>query len=377
MLAPFFYTWILLKRKKEIILPFIAILAPFILVQVLYVDLIRKVYFYSLLNVCLVYIFCQAAYTFLKLCRDVEKIFKKLLIMNFILCLLAMILYFTPWYRIMWMEQNLTEGVNNFRRLKLFTYEASYYATLLVPLFCFYMIQYLFGQNRIKGGLLLLMILLPYVLSFSFGVIAALVISGLFTYLLYFRSLTKKRRILNGIIFSGGFLLLAAAVIYFFFQNSFIVLRLINIFSGNDSSGKGRTLDAFILAQKILAKRDDWWGVGLGQIKIIGVDVVRNYYLYSRDFVATIPNAAAETFTIFGWIGLCLRIFIEIFFFFHTKVWRNYYRLWLFLFIFIYQFTGSFITNIAEYVIWILAFTNIFDQFDVKNKNYTALATDG
>ena len=288
-----------------------------------------------------------------------------------------MILYFTPWYRIMWMEQNLTEGVNNFRRLKLFTYEASYYATLLVPLFCFYMIQYLFGQNRIRGGLLLLMILLPYVLSFSFGVIAALVISGLFTYLLYFRSLTKKRRILNGIIFSGGFLLLAAAVIYFFFQNSFIVLRLINIFSGNDSSGKGRTLDAFILAQKILAKRDDWWGVGLGQIKIIGVDVVRNYYLYSRDFVATIPNAAAETFTIFGWIGLCLRIFIEIFFFFHTKVWRNYYRLWLFLFIFIYQFTGSFITNIAEYVIWILAFTNIFDQFDVKNKNYTALATDG
>jgi hypothetical protein len=136
-------------------------------------------------------------------------------------------------------------------------------------------------------------------------------------------------------------------------------------------------VDAFILAKQILIKGNEWWGVGLGQIKIIGADVIRDYYLYGRNFIVRIPNAVAETFAIFGWIGVGLRIFIEIFFFFHTKVWRNYYRLWLFLFIFIYQFTGSFITNIAEYVIWILAFTNVFDQFNVTSKNYTASATDG
>jgi hypothetical protein len=275
------------------------------------------------------------------------------------------------------MEQNLTEGVKNFRRLKLFTYEASYYATLLVPLFCFFILQYLFRQNTIKGWLLLSMIFLPYLLSFSFGVMAALIIAALFTYLLYFRSLTKKRRILNGIIFSGGFIVLAALIIYFFFQDSFISLRLENILSGNDSSGKGRTVDAFILAKQILAKRNEWWGVGLGQIKIIGADIIRDYYLYGRDFIVRIPNAIAETLAIFGWIGLGVRMFIEIFFFFYTKAWRNYYRLWLFFFIFIYQFTGSFITNIAEYVIWILAFTNVFDQFNVRSKNYTASATDG
>jgi hypothetical protein len=39
----------------------------------------------------------------------------------------------------------------------------------------------------------------------------------------------------------------------------------------------------------------------------------------------------------------------------------------LFIFIFVYQFTGSFITNLAEYVIWILAFTNAFPQFDVMH----------
>ena len=87
------------------------------------------------------------------------------------------------------------------------------------------------------------------------------------------------------------------------------------------------------------------------------------------DITVTIPNAAAETLTIFGWIGFILRITVEIFFFFFTKVWSNYYRLLLFSFIFIYQFTGSFITNIAEYVIWILAFTNVFHQFDVYKPN--------
>ncbi|MGZ5135232.1 MAG: hypothetical protein ACXWCG_08785, partial [Flavitalea sp.] len=51
--------------------------------------------------------------------------------------------------------------------------------------------------------------------------------------------------------------------------------------------------------------------------------------------------------------------------FFKTKVWSNYYRLSLFLFIFIYQFTGSYLTNIAEYVIWILAFhPGLFTEFD-------------
>ena len=65
LLAPFFYFWILLRRKKEIVFPFVIILTPFIIMQVLYVDVVRKVYFYSLLNVIFVYIFCQAVYTFL------------------------------------------------------------------------------------------------------------------------------------------------------------------------------------------------------------------------------------------------------------------------------------------------------------------------
>jgi hypothetical protein len=212
------------------------------------------------------------------------------------------------------------------------------------------------------------MIFLPFALSFSFGVMAALLLSGVMTFIFYLRPLMRKRRVFNGLIFFSIFSVVVVSIGYFFFRNSFVVLRIINIFSGKDSSGKGRTSDAFFLANKLLEKKDEYWGVGFGQIKIIGSDVIRHYYMYGENFVATIPNAVAETYTILGWTGVTLRMLVEIFLFFQTRVWTNYYRLWLFLFIFIFQFAGSFITNVAEYVIWILAFTNVFGQFDVKEK---------
>ena len=158
-----------------------------------------------------------------------------------------------------------------------------------------------------------------------------------------------------------------------FFPDNALFLRIENIFAGADSSGRGRTYEAFILADKLLDEKSHMWGIGLGQIKLLGAEIIRDFYLYPMDYtVFTIPNAAAETLAIFGWVGFSLRILIQLVLFFRTKVWTNYYRLLLFIFIFLYQFTGSFITNIAEYVIWILAFTNVFPQFNVlkKPQNY-------
>lgn len=365
ILAPFFYGWILLHRKKDILLPFLAILAPFIAAHILIVGVVGKVYVVSLLNLLGVYIFCYAVYIFLKRCQDIEKIFRWILVTNFVLCLVAVAIYATPFYRLLWIQQEITLGVFDFRRLNLFTYEASYYATLFVPIFCFYFLQYLLGYNKMRGWLLLLMIFLPYVLSFSLGVIGALILSGLITLLVHFSRLLSKRRVFVGVIAGTSFTGLFAGVSLLFFRNSALSIRLGNIFSGADTSGKGRTVDAYILAKKMLYEKNEFWGIGLGQVKIIGADIIREYYRYIMEFTATIPNATAETLAIFGWFGLVCRLAVEVFLFFHTRVWTNYYRLLLFSFIFIYQFTGSFVTNIAEYVIWILAFTNVFAQFDV------------
>jgi hypothetical protein len=368
LLAPFFYSWILLTRKKETILPFLAVLAPFIVIQLLYPDVIRRVYFISLLNLLLVYIFCQAVYTFLKVCKDPEKVLQQILVINFILCLVAIVLFFTPWYEILWYEKDLTTGVKVFRRMKLLTYEPSYYATLFAPFFCFFFLQYLFRQNKTKGWRLLPMLFLPYLLSLSFGVMGALLISGIMVYLIYFVRLTSKRRVFHWAMFTSSFSVVAISIIYFFLRNSPLAVRFANIFAGKDLSGKGRTTDSFLIAHQLLGADHKWFGIGLGQIKIKGAGFIQEYYLYIQNFIPTIPNAVAETWAVFGWTGMLLRIFIEIILFFHTKVWTNYYRLWLFFFIFIYQFTGSFITNIAEYVIWILAFTNVFVQFNVRSK---------
>ncbi len=367
LMAPLFYVWILLKRKKEILLPFLTILLPFIIIHIVK-GVEQKTYFLSLANLLLVYIFCQAVYTFLKQCKDPELIFRRILVLNFIFCMVAGVVYFTPWYNTLWLEQNLSLGVGHFRRLKLLTYEPSYYAFLFIPLFFFYGLQYFFRQNTIPGGVLLLMLFIPLVLSFSIGVISAALLAGFLTWLIYFRRLTKKRRILNALINTGAVLGSGMAVGLLFFRNNPLLSRLGNILSGKDTSGNGRTVDAFILAQKLIKDGNEYWGVGIGQIKIVGEELIRSFYLYYNDFTVAIPNAAAETLAIFGWVGLSLRLFLEVMLFFYTRVWTNYYRLLLFIFMFIYQFTGSFITNGAEYVIWILAFTNVFRQFDIQDK---------
>jgi len=366
LLAPLFYTWILLTRKKEILLPFLALLLPFIIIQVTVVGVDTKSYFLSLLNFILVYVSCQAIYTFLIVCKEPEKIFRSILILNFVFCIIAIPFYFTSSFQSLWIEQSIAMNVGHYRRLQLFTYEPSYYALLFTPFFFFYLLQYCFSQNTISAKWLLPMLFLPYVLSFSIGVIGAALLAGVVLWIIYFKRLTRKKRILNGLIYTGAGVGSAMLVLVTFFRHNPVFSRIRNIFYGEDSSGNGRIRDAFILAEKLLQKKNEFWGIGIGQVKIIGEATIRNYYLYYTEFRVAIPNAAAETLAIFGWIGFSLRFLIEIFLFFYTRVWTNYYRLLLFLFIFIYQFTGSFITNVAEYAIWILAFTRVFRQFDVK-----------
>jgi hypothetical protein len=368
LLAPLFYIWVLLVRKTEILLPFFLLLMPLVLLHLLVVGVDNRTYFISLLNIILVYIFCQAAYTFFKVCTDPEKIFRVILVLNFLLCLVAIPLYFTPYADFLWLEQTISAGMKLYR-LKLFTYEPSYYALLFTPIFFFYLLQYLFRQNRLPGFLLIPMIFLPYVLSFSFGVMTAIILSGLLTWMVYFTRLTRKKRVLNMAINTGAMLVTGMTILVLFFRNNALFGRVRNIFSGEDTSGNGRTTDAFILADKLLKETSEYWGVGIGQIKLVGEHIIRGYYLYYRPQTVAIPNAAAETLAIFGWAGFSLRMFIEIFLFFQTRVWTNYYRLLLFIFMFIYQFTGSFITNGAEYVIWILAFVNVFPQYNVVKKS--------
>jgi hypothetical protein len=187
------------------------------------------------------------------------------------------------------------------------------------------------------------------------------------TFLFYFKTFITNRRVLHLLALAGILVVAAIGITVIFFPDNILIVRIANVLNGKDPSAKGRTFEAFWLAEQLLKQKSYWWGIGAGQIKILGFELIRAYYGYGYDTTSVaIPNAAAETLAIFGWVGLTGRILTEVILFFYTRVWRNYYRLALFLFIFIYQFTGSFITNVAEYVIWIIAFTPVFEQFDVK-----------
>lgn len=364
LLSPLLYVWVIYKQQKEPLWPFLLLLLPFVVMHLINgVDIF--VYIQSLLNIIAVYIFARAFYICAQEITDWNKIIYPLLTVVIILCIIAIPLYFTKWYWLMWIDQYLTEGFDSFRRLRLFTYEASYFAVLFTPIFFYCFLQIILKQNKYPIGALIPMLLLPLVLSFSMGVIACLAVCISLMFLLYPMSLLKRKTVVNSLITFFSVIIFALAFMIIFFPDNPLFVRVENILTGHDSSGKGRTSDAFLLVNKMIRLKSECWGIGFGQIKILGEDIVRNYYHYDENYAITIPNASAETLAVTGWIGWTIRLVIQVFLFFFTKVWRNYYRFLLFTFIFIYQFTGSFITSQIEYVIWIMAFSNIFPGFDV------------
>jgi hypothetical protein len=369
LLAPFFYWWVLNKSRREILLPFFTLAFPIVFIHLVFVGVDDKTYISSLINLTAVYVFCHAFYTFLRNCVNPELLFKRILIINFILCLIAIPFYFTSWSEVFWIQQPLTEGINDFRRLRLFTYEASYYATLMVPIFFFFFLKIILNQNKTNAWWMLVFITVPYVLSFSIGVMGAILLSVATVFFIYFRRLIVKKRVMNLLAISVLILVPVVIAISIFYPDNTLLFRIENIVTGRDNSGRGRTYEAFYLAMKMMALKSNLWGIGLGQVKIIGTEIIRDFYLYPPEYRIAIPNVTAETLALFGWVGLSIRFATEIFLFFYTEVWKNYYRLLLFVFVFVYQFTGSFITNIAEYVIWILAFTEVFPQFGVSSAN--------
>jgi hypothetical protein len=212
-----------------------------------------------------------------------------------------------------------------------------------------------------------LLTLVPLFLSLSFGVILATTIALLLIFIKNSRHVIFSSK--NFRYFAGGLCLLTTITIFVavFYPDNVVFRRMENVLSGNDPSFNGRTMDSFDMSWDIAKKKSIAFGVGFGQTKILGLPVFIKKYNNDR-FTTTdigIPNTTGDTFATLGLVILAFKFFLEIYFFFKTRVYSNQYRLALFLFIFIYQFTGGFLTNIAEYVLWIMAFkADLFPEFN-------------
>jgi hypothetical protein len=325
-------------------------------------------YFKSYFAIFAVFVFCIAFYQYLENCHTLRTIFRKILIFNAVMTVLSLlILFFVPPLRdVFWMDNNMALGKITVMRLRMLTYEPSYYSTLFTPIVMYYLLK-AFRREVPNTWLYYLLALVPLFLSLSFGVILA---TGLALLLIFIKN---SRQVIfsskNFRYFAGGLFLLTAITVFVavYYPDNIVFRRMDNVFSGNDPSFKGRTFDSFDMSWDIAKKKSIAFGVGFGQTKILGLPVFikkyNNYRFTVKDI--GIPNTTGDTFATLGLIVLVFKFFLEFYFFFKTRVYSNQYRLALFLFIFIYQFTGGFLTNIAEYVLWIMAFkADLFPEFN-------------
>jgi hypothetical protein len=367
ILTPFFIFWLYRENKLQYGWVFFLITIPFACIHYLQ-GIIFYYYLKSWLLLFTVFIFILTTIRFLQVTQSLRMIFRRLLQINFILVLIACLLFFIPPARfLMWSVYDISTGLTKFPRLRLFTYEPSYYSTLLIPLAFYYYLKMIFFKFP-NAGYVFFMVTFPLVISFSLGAILGIVISFLLLFFLHIRSFFRRKKVADYTLATLLLLIVVIIVGYFAYPENPFFLRIKNIFSGRDSSFKGRSSDSFHLAWLVAREKSIYFGVGLGQLKILGADIWNTFYetVFNINDIS-IPNAVAETFAIFGITGLLIRFSLEWWLFFRTKTYTNYFRLGLFIYIFIYQFTGSFLYNIAEYVIWALAFSQVFEEFNKKN----------
>lgn len=374
LLTPVFLIWLYRYPTVNLLWIFPIVTIPFAFIH--FINGVNVVaYIKSYLLLFSVFVFCLAFRQFLKECTSLGQIFKSIVVINIFFVLIALIALLIPPLRDrFWYNNAITSGISGIHRLKLLTYEPSYYSTLLVPVLMYYYFKIFFTQLPNKL-LVFLVITIPLLLSLSFGVILGVVLSILLLFMSDVKLLTLKKKLPLYIMYGGILVMFLFIILLQIFPDNVFFIRIANVFSGKDTSFNGRTFDSFYLGWEIASQKSILFGAGPGQVKSLGLDFFKQFYHYSNftESDVGIPNSLGDILSIFGILGVLIKLGLEINFFFKTKVYTNFLRLALFIFVFIYQFTGSFITNIAEYVIWIMAFSPwLFKEFDKETmyKNY-------
>ncbi len=369
LLTPFFFISLLWRGKWKALCWYFLISVPLAYYQIKH-GAVASVYLKSYLLFTSVAIFTIWAFFFLQKNQDqLGHYFKQITIYNFFFTLLALACFLVPVVRTQfWSFEQIHPAIPIIPRLKMLVYEPSFYAFQLAPIFIFYFSSFAFSRGP-QYFPALLMIGFSLLLSLSFGVLAGIGVSILLIIALHLFQLIRRKKIFFATVYLSIIGVIAAVIAFKYMPYNPIVDRVEKILAGHDTSTNGRTWEAFLLAWRIAGETDYFFGAGLGQIKEVGQEIIVKYYNYEGAWanVVRIPNTTAETLASFGILGVISRLVTELGLFFHTKVYQNYYRLMLFTFLFLFQFSGSYLTNIYEYLMWIIVFLPVFPQFDKQH----------
>ncbi|MBR9832509.1 hypothetical protein GYB57_10200 [bacterium] len=328
-------------------------------------------YLKSTLFMCFLSFSTLAIYVYLESnLNELAKLFKFLPFVVFGIFVLGIGAYFTDFDHLFWKLHNFEAQGQSIPRYMGLSYEPSYYALSITPVFIFCLLKLLFNVTFRNLGIFIL-VSIPILATLSFGFFIASFMALVLSFGLIYLLFKEFKRVL---IWPIAMILVSLVAVNL--SDNAISKRIELIINGNDTSVNGRTVEAFYLGYKCAEQKSVLMGIGPGQIKIIGEEVIRPYYAawapigYSKENwpILSIPNSSAETLAIYGVLGLILRFTFQLFLFFKFKVYRNYFNLILFIFIFVYQLMGGFITSSMEYVLWIFAILPIFPEFNLKQE---------
>lgn len=365
----FFINKILKKQYFKITLIFVFFLLAYFGIHY-YFEIDMPTYLRSLALYVLVFINVIMAHCYIKhLGAKISQVFEYIIKINFLFFIVAILMLFLDIPNNLWRYYNYSDfgSPGGVPRFQGFLYEPSYYALIFSPVFLYAFYNLLFKERTIRALNYFVLISIPMISTWSFGVLLGLVLAIVIAFTYYSLKYYKVN-----VYLLFALMLIPVIAIFLLIFNSEISSRVALTLSGEDLSAKGRTSNAFEIAHYLATAKNALFGIGLGQIKVFGQEYIQNYYGYQKWYRVSIPNAFAETLVIFGYFGAFVRLLIQGIIFFKSKCYNNFFSLTLFIFIFIYQFTGSFITSTAEYIIWLLAVTNIFPAFNIFNNAKTS-----
>lgn len=346
VLSPFFYVWLLRKKKRFVLEPLLLILAPFGFVNYIDGGMNWKDYVISFLLIVTVYTTVYAFAVRLQEIKSFDKLVRPLIWINFAFALIGLAVRFTSWYPYMWQTQAATGLI----RYRMFTYEPAHYALTITPL-VLYAYWQLVQKKSWRNFRLLVATVFPFLMAASFGAIGSLGAGILASQIILHRHLRQtKWFVAGGLLCLAGYAALPST--------NHIKVRIDNILTGNDSSAKVRTTASYAAAWAIAREKDIWFGVGVGQVKLF-VQGVADWGGKSPRLASGMADNLAE----FGIVGIVLRFVLEAIFFFKGRPYKDPYRFSLFVSVFLLQFGAGTLSDPVEYFAFVIAFSNSLNLF--------------
>lgn len=332
-------------------LVFLGVISPYLVIHLISYDLNYDYYFRSLILFLINYYAVVVMAVYCSRVDDWRCLYEKLLKLAAALLVIGIVVLPTNIADVFWrVGETVSAGVEGVTRYKALVYEPSYFATLMIPVVSYFFFTTLnFFEKKAFIYFLVSIVLLAS--SLSLGAFASFSFSMFVVVLMRFSSFLKIS------FFWFGVFLFIIIISFIFTAENHFAARVVNVISGDDNSGNARTHVSFLITEKILDYSGYWFGAGFGQVKMI---MEEQFWLIWYDLtgatdVFVLPSSLPDIISHLGLLGGISKLLAELYIFYKFRMYQRIYSLFLWVYMFVYQFTGSYMTNQAEYIIWIIA----------------------